>query len=199
MIGNRKTMNSFATSSIGQPPPNCDRLPLRGFRRLCGLAASLLFLSLSFSGCATYHVGNQFLYRNDIRTVHVEVFESNSYRRFLGQRLTEAVIKEIELSTPLVITEPQLAHSFLRGRIVSDIKNLKGETINDDVRVLDNALSVEVTWTDRAGVPLMQRQVLRIFREGVLIPEGGQSLSTTQQSLFEQFARDIVNQMESCF
>jgi hypothetical protein len=186
MISNRTNMN-WLNSSISVQ------------LRHRGAAASLLLMILIFGGCATYHVGNQFLFRNDIRSIHVEMFESNSFRRFLGQRLTEAVIKEIELSTPLVISEPQLAHSFLRGRILTDIKNPRGETFNDDVRVLDNAWTIEVTWTDRAGVPLMQRQVLKIRREGILIPEGGQSLSTTQQSIIEQFARDIVNQMEQSF
>lgn len=156
-------------------------------------------LSMAFNGCATYHIGNQFLFRNDIRTVHVSMFDSNSYRRFQGQRLTEAVVKEIELSTPLMITEPQLAHSFLRGRILNDTKTPRGETFNDDVRALDAVWQIEVTWTDRAGVPLMQRQVLTVNREAVLIPEGGQSLATSQQNLIDQFARDIVNQMEQCF
>jgi hypothetical protein len=159
----------------------------------------VMVASVFISGCATYHIGNQYLYRSDIRTVHVPIFESDSYRRFLGQRLTEAVVKEIELSTPLVITEPQLAHSFLQGRIVSDIKTPRGETFNDDVRVVGTTWRVEVTWTDRAGVPLMQRQVLTINREAIFIPEGGQSLSTAQQAVIERLARDIVNQMEQPF
>jgi hypothetical protein len=166
--------------------------------RLAFAAFSLLSLA-TMIGCATYHVGNQYLYRSDIRTIHVPVFESDSYRRFLGQRLTEAVVKEIELSSPLVITERQLAHSFLRGRILSDIKTPRGETINDDVRVMETAWRVEVTWTDRAGVPLMDRQVLTINRQATFIPEGGQSLSTAQQAIIERLARDIVSQMEQPF
>lgn len=153
---------------------------------LCGLA----------SGCARYHIGNQYLYRSDIRSVHVAMFESDSFRRFLGQRLTEAVIKEIELSSPLTITEPQLANSFLRGRILSDTKSVVGENINDEPRSLDVDWRVEVSWVDRAGVPLMQRRVLRISRDATFIPEGGQSISTAQQKIIEQLARDIIGQME---
>ncbi len=163
--------------------------------RLIFGALSLVAFTLSI-GCASYHVGNQYLFRSDIRTVHVPVFESESYRRFLGQRLTEAVIKEIELGTPLVITEPQLAHSFLRGKIVNEGKSALGENRFDDVRVVGTDWRIEVTWTDRAGVPLMPRQVLRINRNEVFIPEGGQSLSSAQQQIIERLARDIVNQME---
>ena len=39
-------------------------------------------LLVAGSGCAGYHMGNQFLYRNDIRSVHVAIFETDSYRRF---------------------------------------------------------------------------------------------------------------------
>jgi hypothetical protein len=156
----------------------------------------LLLLSVLLCGCASYHVGNQYLYRSDIRSVHVAIFESDSYRRFLGQRLTEAVIKEIELSSPLTITEPQLADSFIRGRILSDTKSVVGENINDEPRSLDVDWRVEVSWVDRAGVPLMQRQVLRIARDATFIPEGGQSISTAQQAIIERLARDIVGQME---
>ncbi len=163
------------------------------------LRAFLIIVSctLLFGGCAGYHLGNQFLYRGDIRTVHVVMFESDSFRRFLGERLTEAVVKQIELSTPLTITEAALADSFVRGRIVRDDKFVAGENINDEPRTLTNRWIVEVSWTDRAGVPLMQRRSIRIDRDATFIPEGGQSISTAQQNIIEQMARDIVNQMET--
>lgn len=151
---------------------------------------------ISTSGCSSYHLGNQFLFRSDIRTVHVMMFESDSYRRFVGQRLTEAVIKEIELSSPLTITDPQIADSFIRGRLIRDTKRVAGENINDDPRTLRLDWYVEVDWVDRAGVPLMQRQTVTISREAVFIPEGGQSLSSAQQRLIEQIARDVVNQLQ---
>ena len=124
------------------------------------------------------------------------MFESDSYRRFLGQRLTEAVVKEIGLKTPLTITEPAIADSFVRGRILSDRKIVAGENVNDEPRTLDLRWRVEVTWVDRAGVPLMQRQTVYINQDATFIPEGGQSLSTAQQQIIERIARDIVGQME---
>ena len=53
-------------------------------------------LPLLFCGCAAYQIGNQSLYPLEIHTVAVPVFQSNSFRRNLGERLTEAVVKEIE-------------------------------------------------------------------------------------------------------
>jgi len=162
------------------------------------LVAVLIFALLPFaSGCRGYHLGNQYLFRSDIRTVHVAMFESDSYRRFLGQRMTEAVIKQIANTTPLTITEPALANSFLTGRIIRDRKLVVGENITDEPRSIDVAWRLEVQWTDRAGVPLMQRQALKLDRGVTFIPEGGQSISTAQQVLIEHLARDIVGQMET--
>jgi len=166
------------------------------FTSVCLLATACLG-AVATGGCAGYHLGNQFLYRSDIRTVHVQMFESDSYRRFLGQRLTEAVVKEIELGTPLTLADPQIADSYIRGTILPDRKFVGGENINDEPRTLLVNWRVEVTWVDRAGVPLMDRQSLLITRDAAFIPEGGQSLSTAQQKLIERIARDIVAHMET--
>ena len=162
------------------------------------LLALVVFALLPFTtGCHGYHLGNQYLFRSDIRTVHVAQFESDSYRRFLGQRMTEAVIKQVANNTPLTITEPALANSFLTGRIVQDRKLVVGENITDEPRSIDVGWRLEVQWTDRAGVPLMQRQALRLDRSVTFVPEGGQSITTAQQQLIEHLARDIVGQMEA--
>lgn len=161
------------------------------------LAGMILVCVLQSGGCAGYHLGNQFLYRSDIRTVHVMMFESDSYRRFVGQRLTEAVIKEIEVNTPLTITDPQIADSFVRGRLVRDSKTVVGENVYDEPRTLLVGWLVEVDWVDRAGVPLMERQLVRIREDAAFVPEGGQSMATTQQKIIELIARDVVSQMQS--
>lgn len=155
------------------------------------------FAVFSFAGCASYHLGNQYLYRSDIRTVHVMIFESDSSRRYLGQRLTEAVIKDIELNTPLVITDPQIADSFVRGRIVADNKRAVAENLYDEPRTLRVDWRVEVEWVDRAGVPLMQLQSVIISRDAEFIPEAGQSMATAQQRIIEQAARDLISQMQT--
>jgi hypothetical protein len=160
--------------------------------------ATFALISLNV-GCARYHLGNQFLYRSDIRTVHVMMFESDSYRRFIGQRLTEAVIKEIEVNTPLTITDPQIADSFIRGRLIRDSKVVVGENVDDEPRAILVGWLAEVDWVDRAGVPLMERQLVRIRQDAVFVPEGGQSMATTQQKIIELMARDVVSQMQTAW
>jgi hypothetical protein len=156
-----------------------------------------MFAVVASVGCRSYHLGNQYLFRSDIRTVHVAIADSDSNRRFLGQRLTEAVVKQISNTTPLTITEPALADSVITARVVRDRKSVLTETLTDEGRAVDVGLIVEVDWTDRAGTPLMQRQSLKINHSADFIPEGGQSLSTAQQEVIERIAREIVGQMET--
>ncbi|HEY6562999.1 MAG TPA: hypothetical protein VIY86_00755, partial [Pirellulaceae bacterium] len=59
---------------------------------------------LATCGCAGYYLGSPTLYRPDIATIQIPIFESDSYRRFLGERLTEAVVKQVELKTPYKVT-----------------------------------------------------------------------------------------------
>jgi hypothetical protein len=158
---------------------------------------SVVVLFAGVLGCRGYHLGNQYTFRNDIRSVHVAYAESDSYRRFLGQQLTEAIVKEIELRTPLVITEPAIADSFVQARILRDSKRVVGENRLDEPRSLEYGYQVEVTWVDRAGVPLMQRQLIRIDDDVTFIPEAGQSLGSAQLALIQKISRQVVGQMES--
>lgn len=169
-----------------------NNLKLKSFLFFAGIA-----LTCTLPGCASYHLGNQFLYRGDIRTVHVVPFESDSFRRFLGQQLTETVIKEIEQQTPLTISEPQISDSFIRGRIVRVTKQPIGENRFDEARTLKAHWTVEIDWVDRIGTPLMQRQTISINESDDFIPESGQSLTTANQDLMQRIARQIVSQMQS--
>lgn len=170
----------------------CIQVPYRLRWLLCPVCILVLLL-----GCQAYQFGSPSLHGFQVRTVHVPIFEANSYRRFLGQRLTEAVIKEIELNTPYILADASTADSVLSGRIFRDRKRVLVETINDDPRDLEVSMLVEAAWSDRGGMPLMERQLLRISRDVNFIPEGGQSLTTSQQELINRIARQIVNHMEA--
>src|SRR6188474_2344775 len=106
-------------------------------------------------GCATYQVGQQGLYRPDIRTVHVAMIQSDSTRRNLGERLTEALVKEIELKSPFKVTDSGSADSVLTARLVSDSKRVLAETAFDDVRDIETDFFVQVSWVDRRGDLIM--------------------------------------------
>ena len=122
----------------------CGQLPLR--TNAIGLA-----LLVALSGCAGYRFGNQSLYPADIQTIRVPVFQSSSFRRDLGEQLTEAVVKEIEKRTPYKVVRDANADSVLIGRITNETKHLLIETREGDSREMEIDLVVNVRWVSRHG------------------------------------------------
>ncbi len=174
----------------------------RGARcRLClGTLAGLLLLA----GCAGYQVGTATLYAPHVRTVYVPVFHSDSYRRNLGERLTEAVMKEIEAKTPYKVVGTPNADSVLTGRITSETKRVVVESPSDDPREIDVNLRVQVRWVDRQGTLLGQSGPVLLVPEPItvsgtapLFPEVGQSVATAHQKAIGRAAEQIVAMMEA--
>jgi hypothetical protein len=167
------------------------------------MSIARLLILLACHGCAGYQVGHRSLYRPDVRTVHVPVFESVSFRRNLGERLAEAVATQIELRTPYRVASADQADSVLRGRIVREIKRVIAEDQFDVPRVLETDLVAQVDWVGPQGellsnsitVPLDQYQLL-VGQSEQIIPEGGQSVNVQQQQAIQELAEQIVSQME---
>jgi hypothetical protein len=167
-------------------------------------AVVYLPLLLVLCGCAGYRFGATSLYPPDVQTVYVPVFESDSLRRGLSERLTESVIKEIELKTPYKVVSDPNADSVLTGRILNDIKRVIVEDPYDQQRENEITLLAEVSWLDRRGdligsrgnVPIPEALV-RLTGTGTAVPEYGQSIATGQQEAINRLAEQIVSLMET--
>ena len=169
---------------------------------------SLLLLapcSLLFAGClANYQFGARTLFPEGIETVYVPVFDSASFRRGLGEELTEEVIKQIESRTPYkVVSSPQAADTVLVGKIVSEGKSLLFETTTGDPRDTEIKMAVKVSWTDMRGRPVRNIPLVPVKDLAVdvsaasdLVPEVGQSTTTAQQQVIKKLAAQIVSLME---
>lgn len=152
-------------------------------------------------GCG-YMVGSA--YQPEIRTVHVPTFTSNSFRRGLETRLTEAVHKEIQSRTHFRLAKAGYADSRLVGNIVDVRKRVLGESRFDDPRELELSMAVEVTWEDlrHGGVLAPQQRIpipvelVGLLTTGDFAPEVGQSLATAEQQMVDRLARQIVEMME---
>jgi hypothetical protein len=136
--------------------------------------------------------------------VHVPVFESDSYRRGLGERLTEAVIKELEKNSPYKVVSSPNADSVLMGRIVAERKRAVSENANDFARVIETSIIADVSWYDRRGDVIFQDAnfalaplSFSVTQNPEFIPEAGQSVATAHQDTLQHIARQIVGQMES--
>jgi hypothetical protein len=170
---------------------------------------NLLLLLAALAGCKGYQIGNQALFPvksqdgTPIETVYVPVFESSSFRRGLGEALTEAVAKEIERRTPYKVVGDCGADTILSGRIVGDEKHMLLQTRQGDPREVEVDLRVQVTWRDRQGTVLREGRPIPVPAECVVtgttevVPEAGQSIATAQMQAIQKLARQIVSLMEA--
>jgi hypothetical protein len=163
-----------------------------------------LALLAALGGCAGYRFGNQGLYPDDIKTIRVPVFQSSSFRRDLGEQLTEAVVKEIEKRTPYKVVRDGNADSVLIGRITSEHKHLLVENLQGDSREVEYGLVVNVRWIGRRGDVIREGPPLKIPNDSVdvnaashQVPEYGQSTATAQLQNIQTLAERIVNLMEA--
>ena len=173
-------------------------------RLACDVLTTQLLLSAMLSlllvGCARYRVGVQSLYPPDVATIYVPIFESNSYRRHLRERITEAVVKAINARTPFVVVNTPDADSTLSGRLLVDGKRTLFESPTDEPRAVGLDFQIEVVWTDRNDNLLRQTIVaprsIRVQSDVAVVPEVGHSTAVGQQAIIDDLAAQIVGLLE---
>src|SRR3990172_9022798 len=123
-------------------PPARRRSPISS---ICDLQFAFCILQGVFlTGCIGYQVGTGSLYAPDVATVYVPMIDSDSYRRDLGERLTEAVVKEIELKTPYKVVSTPDADSILSARLLTDTRRTLIENAFDDPRLSETEIRAQV-------------------------------------------------------
>lgn len=165
----------------------------------------LPLLLITLAGCAGYQFGPQTLYRPDIQTVYVPPVENGSFRRQLGERLTEAVVKEIEKRSIMKVVASPDADSTLRIRLISENKRVLAENRFDDPRDIETDFFIQASWEDSRGdligrsladIPLPP-SVINVSQQANFVPEGGQSIATAQQEAINGLAKQIVGILEA--
>ncbi|MFW6189975.1 MAG: LPS assembly lipoprotein LptE [Planctomycetota bacterium] len=164
------------------------------------LGAAAVLGAAFVAGCG---YGAHALYREDIRTVYVEFLDNQTYRRRLEVPLTQAVVDEIKLRTPLVFAPREEADSILRGRILSADVDTRVKSEEDALLLQDAVVEVSFSWEDR----LTGRQIVppAEVTERARVPrmveeEGVFDTFTEQTTVFDialrEAARRIVERME---
>ncbi len=154
-------------------------------------------------GCATYHFGNEGLFPPDVHTVFVPMIESASYRRDMGEQLTEAVCKEIEKRANFKVVGTPNADSTLIVKIANDSKQIVIREPNNEGRNIEVGLVVKVAWTNNRGVVVRSDEVplppemIDMGATSNLVPEFGASTVSQYQVAMQKLAKQIVNTMEA--
>jgi len=138
-----------------------------------------------------------------VRTIHVPVFQTDSFRRNLDYLLTEAVQAEIKTRSGYRLADANTADTILEGRIVDIRKNPLSETRFDDPRELQLMVGVQMSWIDRRNGRVLQQRTFPIGEQLAqhssqvsFAPEVGQSLATAQQESVQRLAAQIVDLTE---
>ncbi len=135
-------------------------------------------------------------FRTDIQTVCVEMFESKEFRRELEFRLTESVVKRIELDTPYRIAPREKADALLTGEILTVKNRTFGNDFDTDLpREIGSTITVRLRFQDlRTGDILMERP--RFVYQTTYIPPVGETFDTGMRRGLDGLAEQIVEAIE---
>lgn len=175
--------------------------------RIVKAAAPVILLCVSamiLTGCANDPAaGYSFSggYPDDVSTVAVPIWNvgKNVYRREIEFRLTEAIVKQIELNTPYRVAEKTEADTLLTGTV--DNISQRVLSMNPDTgtpREMEMTLTVSFTWSDlRTGQIRAERSNVRV--SGTYVPHEplSQDFFTGSEKVIDRLARRVVEQMES--
>jgi hypothetical protein len=174
-------------------------------RTKLAVACSALAMLCILAGCDSnatlmgYTAQNQ--YRTGVQTVAVPMWKRGKevYRRDLETRLTEALIKRIELDTPYKVTLKDRADSILTGTIDQITQStLSMNTDTGQPREIQITFLVTWTWKDlRSGQMLAERKRYRY--SCVYLPSDpyNEDFFRGSEDLMDRLARRIVESMEA--
>ena len=138
------------------------------------------------------------LHSGEIKTVHVKMFENQTFRRGIEFELTGALARQIELHTPYkVVANAGSADTVLSGSILG-----VGESVLTEQREIDRPLEnqvvllVEVTWKDlRSAELFLDRRLIKASGQYVVLLAAGRDSAAREAA--NEIAVRIVEQMES--
>ena len=136
-------------------------------------------------------------FSTDIQTIHVEMFQSKEFRRELEFRLTESVIKRIEMDTPYRIAPRKTADAVLTGEILKVENRTFGKDFDTNLpREIGSTVVVRFRLQDlRSGDILVERS--RFVFQTSYIPPVGETFTQGMTRAMDGLAEQIVETMES--
>ena len=172
--------------------------------RRAGVVIALLFAltgcgyksgSGSESDSGGYHWGS--LYRQDIRTVAVPIFTTRSFDRGVEFNLSQAVVKQIEATTPYKVVPRERADTILEGQVVDvQVSTLSTDTDAAVPQEQMLGLTIDFTWKDlRSGRILVERRGFE--HSATYYPTLGEGRAIGRQQAVERLALAIVQELQA--
>ncbi len=134
---------------------------------------------------------------NHVRSVYVEMFHTRDFRKDLEFKLTEAVVKRIEMDTDYRIAPRKQADTVLSGELIEVRQTSLGNDFRTDLPRETGAIFVmSFRWKDqRTGKILAERT--RFVYTTTYIPPVGESFFDGAVRGLDGVAEQLVEAMES--
>lgn len=160
-------------------------------RRQYGALLALVVLG-GVTGCG-YSSGE--LFRTDVQTVYVQMFESREFRRDLEFMLTEAVKKRVATDTPYRVAPKEKADTILKGEVLEERQAAFAPDFRSrQPRDKQATMVVRVQWQDvSTGRLLVDKDLL--LQAVDYLPPAGETEKLAQQRVIDRLAARIVAQM----
>lgn len=156
--------------------------------------AAVVLAGLAMVGCG---YSNESLYRDSVRTVYVDMFQSQSFRRGIEFQLTEAIRKQISRTTPYKNAERNRADTLLEGEVLEwDEAAIGRDFVSNRAREVAGTLLVRYRWQDRRTGRLLVERERAITTVQYVRPVGEEEFDGFQLAA-DQMARQIVESMET--
>ena len=137
------------------------------------------------------------LYRTDVETVFVPIFESQSFRRQVEFEITGALARQIELKTPYKLASNRSqADTILYGRVLNVSERVLTQQRQLD-RPLENqvVLKINITWKDlRNSELLIDNQTFQVSGDYAVLLGAGSGSAVRKGA--NDLAVRIVEKME---
>ncbi len=172
---------------------------------MAGVAVALGACSVMACCASDPHRGYAFTSQRlpmGVRSVSVPVFGNMTMQPGVEAQVTEAVIKQIQATTPMrVVQRSDGADSTLTG-VVTDVKMRRLSLASGTGLVQEVALTltVDYEWRDnRTGKVLVSRR--RFSASDTFVPASGvgEGLETGENAASQRMAQDIVGTMENAW
>ena len=156
------------------------------------LASGSLAALCALTGCG---YSSDTLFRTDVKTVYVQMFDTREFRRDLEFMLTEAVKKRIATDTPYRVAPKEKADTILKGEVLEERQAAFAPGFRSrQPRDEQMTLVVRMEWKDvRSGRMLVDRPLL--LQAVDYLPPVGETEKFAQQKGIDRLAARIVAQM----
>jgi hypothetical protein len=161
-------------------------------------------LGLALGSCAsdpTEGYSFRSTYAGNVRSIAVPMFQNMTQAPGLDRQLTEAVTKELQRSTPWLVTTGEDADTSLTGTIrAADQRLLSVDRITGLAQELAVTVTVDFEWRDnRTGKVIVSQRNFSATDTFVASRPSAERLEQGEQGAVGQVARDIVTSLRSAW